>query len=206
MSGERFHLSSAHRSASRTQERVEAMAYIDRDTDVKSYLGISGTAEDSMLDLLIVAAQAGIDAYCDRTFAAGSDTARTFEAQRETDGAFLLLGTDLAQVTSVTNGDAAATLLHPADYLLVPRVPPHLALLLRTSAGVAWEGEIVVVGRWAYSISPPPAIVQAMREYVGHLYRAYDEQGGGGNLALRRLDRALPAHLKQALEPYRRLP
>jgi hypothetical protein len=75
-------------------------------------------------------------------------------------------------------------------------------VVLRDDAGVAWEGEISIAGRWAYSISAPESIVQATREYASYLYRSYDWQG---DPRTRGLDVGMPAHLKQVLTGYRRL-
>jgi hypothetical protein len=127
---------------------------------------------------------------------------RTFEAQYAAQGAFLLLDADLCLLTSVTNGDDAATTLDPASYVLVTQDPPYEALRLRPESGITWQGTISVTGRWAYSLNPPPAIVQATREYVAFLYRAGDTQ----NERLRRgVEMGLPLHLRHLLAPYQRL-
>jgi hypothetical protein len=149
-----------------------------------------------------VAAQAGIDSYCDRTFEADTDTVRTFDAQWEVEGLLLYLDADLAQISSITNGDAAASAISASDYTLLPKDPPYTMVLLRDDAGVAWEGEISIAGRWAYSISAPESIKQATREYAAYLYRAYDWQGDPRK---RGLDVGMPDHLKQILAGYRRL-
>jgi uncharacterized phiE125 gp8 family phage protein len=177
------------------------MAYLTRD-ELKTYLGINGDAENDILDALLVAAQAGIDSYCDRTFEADTDTVRTFDAQWEVEGLLLYLDADLAQISSITNGDAAASAISASDYTLLPKDPPYTMVLLRDDAGVAWEGEISIAGRWAYSISAPESIKQATREYAAYLYRAYDWQGDPRK---RGLDVGMPDHLKQILAGYRRL-
>ncbi len=177
------------------------MAYLELDA-LKTYLGISGTTEDAILTDLLLAAQAAVDAYCDRTFAASSDSTRTFEAGRDTAGRVLYLDHDLAQVTSITNGDQAATTLAATDYVLEPRDPPYTLVRLRDDTLVAWEGDINLVGRWAYRIDAPAAVVQATREYAGYLYRTADVQ-------MDRLkpqpDRPMPPHIQQVLAGYRRL-
>jgi hypothetical protein len=177
------------------------MAYTNT-TDIRTYLGLHGTDEEALLNVLIGAAQTAIDGYCHRTFAALYDTTRTIEAQYAAQGAFLLLDTDLCVLTSVTNGDAAATTLDPSSYVLVTQDPPYEALRLRPDSGITWQGTISITGRWAYSVNPPPAIIQATREYVAFLYRAGDTQGE----RLRRgVEAGLPLHLRQLLAPYQRL-
>lgn len=177
------------------------MAYLSTG-DVKQYLGVAGTAEDSLIGTLIVAAQAAIDSYCDRTFEAGGYETRTFDVTTDTEAGFLYLNADLCQIVNITNGDPAATVLGAAAYMKVPKEPPHLAILLRGTSGVAWQGEIQVTGYWAYSLSPPASIVQAMREYVGYLYRSYDQQADPQQA---RRTNGMPTHVKQLLEGYRRL-
>jgi uncharacterized phiE125 gp8 family phage protein len=176
------------------------MAYLAL-ADLKSYLGISGSSEDALLDALLLAAEAAIDNYCDRTFAAASDTTRSFEALRAADGSFLLLKHELCQISSIVNGDAAGTTLSADDYVVVPRDPPYEALMLRSGTAVVWEGSISITGRWAYSISPPASIVQATREYAASLYRAYDQQADPQH----RSNRSMPAHVQQVLAGYQRL-
>ncbi len=176
------------------------MAYLTL-ADLKLYLGISGTAEDTLLTALLAAAQAAVDAYCDRTFEADADSTRVFEAGRDTNGNLLYLDHDLCQVTSITNGDPAATVLTASAYRLEPADPPYLVVRLRDDTLVAWEGEISIVGRWAYSLSAPEVIVQATREYTAYLYRAYDQQGN----PQRRPDDGLPRHIQHVLAGFRRL-
>jgi hypothetical protein len=177
------------------------MAYTTA-TDLRTYLGLHGTDEESLLNVLIGAAEAAIDGYCHRTFAALYDTTRTFEAQYAAQGAFLLLDADLCLLTSVTNGDDAATTLDPASYVLVTQDPPYEALRLRPESGITWQGTISVTGRWAYSLNPPSAIIQATRDYAAFLYRAGDTQSE----RLRRgVETGLPLHLRQLLAPYQRL-
>jgi hypothetical protein len=177
------------------------MAYLTRD-ELKTYLGISGDAENDILDALLVAAQAGIDTYCDRTFEADTDTIRTFDAAWEAEGLLLYLDADLAQASTITNGDTIASVIPASDYTLLPKDPPYTMVALRDDVGVTWEGEISIAGRWAYSISAPESIVQATREYAAYLYRAYDWQGDPRK---RGLDVGMPDHVRQVLAGYRRL-
>jgi hypothetical protein len=170
-------------------------------TDAQNYLGVAAGSDTTLITTLVGAAQAAIESYCDRRFAAAADETHTFDARLETDGLLLHLDAELCQVTSIVNGDAAASVLSPDDYVLVPATPPHLAILLRSTSLQLWQGEISVIGRWAYSVTPPASIAQATREYVGYLYRTYDQQGDPRHAA----DRGLPTHIQQLLEGYQRL-
>jgi hypothetical protein len=176
------------------------MAYLLLD-DLKTYLGIGGDAENAILTDLLAAAEAAINAYCDRVFAASSDTTRTFTAAHDAEGARLYLDTDLCQVTSIVNGNPAGSTIAPADYAFLPSDPPYHSILLRPTALVVWEGDITITGRWAYSIAPPVSIVQATREYAGHLYHIADQQAVHSN----RPTLAMPEHIQQLLASYRRL-
>jgi hypothetical protein len=176
------------------------MAYLSL-ADLKLYLGIAGTADDDLLDDLLPAAQAAIDTYCDRTFEAASDTTRVFDSTIAAINRVLYLDADLAQISTVTNGDTAATTIAVSAYKTQPYDPPYYALELRPTAPVAWRGDVSITGRWAYSVSAPEAIVQATREYAAYLYRSADRQMARDVAALP----ALPDHLRRLLSSYRRI-
>lgn len=180
------------------------MAYLTL-ADAKEYLGIAAatTSEDSLLSDLLAAAQSSIEQYCDRVFEAASDTTRVLDASIEAQGRWLNLPHDLAQITSIINGDTASTAFAASDYHTAPTDPPYSALMLKPDV-VLWQGDISITGRWASSVAPPAAIAQATRDYVAFLYRAVDRQADAAQ-AVRTLGIALPAHVRHMLEPYRRL-
>lgn len=187
-------------------------------SDVKAYAGISGSGDDTLITALIGRAQRAIDAYCRRTFEAGSDGTRYFDAAANVRGRQLWLDQDLAQITSVTNGDGstvAGSAYNVLPYNAVANGRPIYALELKGSAGVAWtyeddaEAAIAIVGRWAYSVTAPADIVQATVRLATYLYRQKDNAGDldrpvtvGANTTL--LPAELPKDLKQFLAPYRR--
>jgi len=81
------------------------MAYTDAAT-LKTYLGVSGAGDDTLLTALIARAQSAIDAYTSRTFEASADTTRKFTVGKDTDGRKLYLDEDLSSITAiVTNAD-----------------------------------------------------------------------------------------------------
>lgn len=179
------------------------MSYLDRDSDLKPYLGVSGSSDDALLDNLLSAAQQAIERYCDRAFEAASDSVRTFAAEQHSAGRVLHLDTDLCQVTSITNGDPMATLIGGGAYITLPRNEvPFTALELLEDISPVWEGTISILGRWAYSITPPADIKQAARAYISFMYHLHDAQG---NPARRSSQVGMPEHVMQLLEPYRRL-
>lgn len=138
---------------------------------LKSHLGLSGSAEDALLTQLLDAADAFIHGYTGRWFS-GVTATRSFD---HTAIRFrsLFVDADLLSITSITNGDGS--LLVTADYVLLPRnsTPYHEVAL---TTGRAWytEQAIEIVGVWGYSVTAPMGIVQAALEYAGLLYRSYD--------------------------------
>ncbi len=166
--------------------------------EAKSYLGIAASSnDDALLTVLIEAATAAIERYCDRCFAAPAARTRQFEAALHASRTLLYLDSDLWQISSISNGDGAVLL---SDVLTLPDQPPYLALLLRPEAGYCWQGTIAITGYWAYSAVPPAPVVQATREYVAYLYRGYDQQAHPDHADLR-----LPEHIRDLLASYRRL-
>lgn len=187
------------------------MAYTTR-ADVKTFLGISDTSDDTLLDALIVTAQQMVDDYCGRTFEASADSTRYFDAVAPTRvGRMLYLDRDLCQITSVVNGDGET--IGSGVYQTVPPDPPYHALALLTSMGVSWEWvdeperAIAVTGRWAYAVAAPAPVVHATKEVVAWLYRSYDRQArpGAGEQLPATSGGELPATVLALLAGYRRL-
>jgi hypothetical protein len=180
---------------------------------VKTYLGISGTGDDALLTTLCAAAQRLIEVRTERVFEAPTNTSRALDAVVDVDGDTLLLPYDLCAITSVTNGDSAVLL--STDYVTEPRVyTPWYALRLKASKGLSWtyttdpEDAIVIVGRWAYSLTPPADIGQAAMRLAGWLYRAKDAQvydiTAQPDMGVITVPQGFPKDVDQILRPYRR--
>lgn len=191
------------------------MAYANL-ADLKTYLGISGTADDTLLTDLLARAQAIIDAATQRTFEAPTDNTRYLDAVEDVDGPALWVDRagDLAQITSVINGDGSV--VASSEYVTEPRnQAPYYAIRLKADSTVAWtyddspENAIAVTGRWAYSVTPPDDIVHACIRLASYLYRQKDNATDldrpviAGNVTL--LPAQLPADIQSLLAPYRRL-
>ena len=181
--------------------------------EVKAYLGISGTTDDALIASLITAAQVQIDTFCHRTFEAASDSTRYFNAVSDRDGLVLWLDADLCSITTVTNGDGVA--VTSSEYTTIPKnETPYNRLKLLVSAGKSWtfttdpDDAIIIVGKWAYSVTAPADVGQACKRLAGFMYRQKDQQmfdvtvveGGTRVTPL-----AIPNDVKEALEPYRKL-
>jgi hypothetical protein len=180
--------------------------------DVKGYLGIDAlaTEADEQLNRLLLAADAVIDRHTGRSFAIATDTTRYFEACAVS-GQMLMLDAELAQVTSVTNGDGTA--IDVATLRTMPRNRgPYFALVVPSS--LRWsiddlDAEIAVTGRWGYSVTSPEDIRQAAIRLTTHWYRLKDAQvfdvvetAEGGSLIV---PKGIPADVKQVLALYKRV-
>lgn len=132
-------------------------------SDLKTYLGISSSTDDSLITALITAATKIIEAYTQRDFEVGADTTRYFTPGVDTGYAgwragggswnddwhpgggnwvdhssTLFLDEDLAQTpTTITNGDGIV--VTSAQYVLIDRNrPPYRAIKLKGSTGLVW--------------------------------------------------------------------
>ena len=189
-------------------------------TAVKSYLGITSSSDDALLTTLISSAQAAIDTYTHRTFEAATDTTRYFDAEDDTSESYTMLdwtpyGLDLAQITSIVNGDGAT--IPASAYVLEPRhYPPYFGVKIKVSSGLYFEYDnnndhenaIAVTGRWAYSITAPIDIAEVCREMTVLMYKRRDTNSDinrpviAGNATI--LPAGLSAESRQVLESYRR--
>ena len=187
---------------------------------VKSYLGITSSSDDALLTTLISSAQAAIDTYTHRTFEAATDTTKYFDAEDDTSESYTMLnwtpyGLDLAQITSIVNGDGVT--IPASAYVLEPRhYPPYFGVKLKVSSGLYFEYDnnndhenaVAVTGRWAYSITAPADIAEVCREMAVLMYKRRDTNSDinrpviAGNATI--LPAGLSAESRQVLESYRR--
>jgi hypothetical protein len=186
------------------------MAYVTV-SELKRYLGIDveNAIDDALLSDMVQRAQAVVNTFTRRTFEATADEMRV-HGWGLVDGACLFLDGDLCAVTSVVNGDGAT--LQATEYFTMPRNrAPFYALQLRPAVGYVWDGatgDILVTGRWAYSLTPPADVVQATVRLAAWLYRQKDNTGAdspmlAGDTMI--LPSRLPADVVELLRPYQRL-
>lgn len=186
-------------------------------SDVKTYLGLTGADDDTLLAALVTRAQKWIDDYTGRVFESSTTaTTRRFTVGKHTDGRMLFLDEDLSSVTAVVNlADASATqTISATEYVTHPRNrTPYYALELLGSSNKSWdyaddpEMGITVSGRWGYSTSAPADIVHACVRLAGYMYRQKDAQvydttivPGSGEMII---PKGIPLDVKQILDPYR---
>jgi hypothetical protein len=177
------------------------------ETDLKGYLGISGTSEDTLLAALLARAQKVIEDYTGRTFEA-SDGTRYYDASY-VEGDTLLLDADLISLTSLTNGDGTEI---PSEgcWLLPRNSPPYYAIRLKSSYSWTFDtdGEIIVTGSWGYSTTPPATITHATIRLVAYYYRQKDtgvfDVTVFPEAGVLQVPKGLPEDVRILLEPYRR--
>ena len=122
--------------------------------DLKSYLNITTSTDDVLLQVMLDAATSRIDAETQRTFQAASDTVRYFDPTEDVCGGKLELDCNLSYITSVLNGDGSNI---TTDIITNPRnATPYYSLQIKGTAGTVWaytddyENSIVITGRWAW--------------------------------------------------------
>jgi len=177
----------------------------------KVLLGIASadTDDDDLIDDLIEQSQDIIDSFTFRTFEA-SDTTRTFDADKDTEGRNLYLDDDLASITSITNGDS--DVLTTSEYTTEPRnTTPYDTIQLLPSSGLSWqsnsttgdsEDAISIVGKWAYSATAPNGIVRACQEMAVLFYRQRDTSGDLNRTIIAGSATILPAGLSVVTTRY----
>ena len=146
------------------------MAYVTL-AEIKTELRITSSEADTKLSGFIATAKERIDDYCMRTFEADEDETRSY-GMRDVRGAKLRFRADLAQITSITNGDGQ--LIPSSEYRPLPRnETPLYGVELKTTSVWSWadaDSEIEVVGRWAYSVTRPDIINRAAVRLVCYWY------------------------------------
>ena len=163
------------------------MAYATT-AQLKSYLGITSSSDDSLLSDAISGAQAMIDTFCHRHFEPESkhgpaaEHPHYFTPLSERDGGDLLddytlnLCHDLAELTSITNGDGTAIPTNQVVLLPLNTTPTNM-IRIKSSSGYQWtytdspEASVIVRGKWSYSLDVPADIVRATLRLAAYLYR-----------------------------------
>ncbi len=186
------------------------MAYATT-TQVKTYLGLTVSSDDTLLGTLLLAAQKTIETHCGRVFEADTATVHYFTlADLDRDSGVLWLGGDLCTLTAVTNGDG--TTVATGDVQTMPiNTTPWYALRINPAVGVFTSGQntadrIAITGKWAYSASAPADIAQATIRLTAFLYRLRENGGEGdrtvfaGNATLSPM--AMPSDVRSILVHY----
>ena len=193
------------------------MAYITN-AEVKYYLGITGHADDDLLDDLIDKAQVFIESYTQRLFSASADSTRYYTVGEDTEGKTLYLDTEICSITTVTtdaDGTSPTVLTEGTDFYGWPRnADCYIELRLFSSSSYTWtyttapENGVSVVGKFAYSTTPPEDILQACTRLAGYYYRQKDSQvfdvTAIPDAGVITIPKGLPADVKEIIRTYRR--
>jgi uncharacterized phiE125 gp8 family phage protein len=185
------------------------MAYATS-TQVKAYLGLTTSTDDTLIGTLLSAAQTMIERATGRVFEA-SDTTRYFylDDLDRYSGVLWFTG-DLCTLTSVTNGDGTSVTVSDVQTLPVNSTPWY-GLRINPAVGTFTSGHttaerIAITGKWSYSASAPADIVQATIRMTAFLYRARENGGDtdrtvfAGNATLS--PQALPADVQAVVRAY----
>lgn len=178
--------------------------------DLKSYLNITVSTDDTLLTALITRAQAVIDVYTDRHFEAETTT-KYFHIEDLEGQILYLYDNDLLTITTLVNGNG--TVIDAASYRLEPRNSEQ-KWMIRLNGDVTWEftdgdSEISVSGTWGWSATAPANIVHAATRLAAFIYRQKDSStdidrpiitGDGVTI----MPGALPQDVMRLLDPYRR--
>ena len=185
------------------------MAYATS-TQVKAYLGLTTSTDDTLIGTLLSAAQTMIERATGQVFEA-SDTTRYFylDDLDRYSGVLWFTG-DLCTLTSVTNGDGTSVTVSDVQTLPVNSTPWY-GLRINPAVGTFTSGHttaerIAITGKWSYSASAPADIVQATIRMTAFLYRARENGGDtdrtvfAGNATLS--PQALPVDVQAVVRAY----
>ena len=151
------------------------MAYITT-TQAKVRLGVSSTADDATIGMLIDEAQSWFERETGRVFAGVQET-RYYNALADVDDEHqrLWLDRDLIQCTTVRM--IAVSTLADSQYILEPaNYTPKYSIKIRTDSTQGWdfddypEQSIAITGTWGYSTGAPADVRLCMYELVNYLY------------------------------------
>jgi len=151
--------------------------------DVKAYMGISGSDDDALITSLIAKAEKYIEDYTKRVFTCAADTTHYFTVGADTEGDCIWFDEDLCAVTTVTSDvdGTPVVLAKNTDFITQPRnTTPWYGFKILSSTSKFWdytsdpEKGITILGRWAYSTTPPQDIIFATMRLVAYYYRQKD--------------------------------
>lgn len=187
--------------------------------NVKTYLGGSGTGQDSVLQWLLDGAVDWVERYCGRKFVeTAADTVYVVPDYPAIIGShrrlLYLRDVDLVSVTSITNGDDES--VSSGEYRLLPlEGPPYFLIELLPSSGKYWwaggdgDGVVTIVGNTGFATTPS-AVFQAVLEIVAFAFRARTSGGAGPVTTATREGLVIqpamvPEHVLEWLRVYKRV-
>jgi len=179
--------------------------------EIKTWLGITGSTDDTRLELAIEAASRAIDMECSRQFYATTAT-RYFKA---TAPLRVDLDDDLLAITSIstdTTGLRTYSALLVSDYELEPDVAPYRQVYIAPGSSRSFPLDerrgVQVIGDWGYCAtgSQPQAINRACLLLATRYFKRKDAPFGvlgTPELGFMRVTAKDP-EVRALLQPYRR--
>lgn len=145
--------------------------------ELRTYLGTDNSAEDPVLQDMLSRALNALESMTDRNLYARQEV-REFHPEDDVQGPWLLLGDDLAEVVSVTNGDGTAW-TQGVQYVTWPSRPPFWKL--KAVGGYSWGwstdpdlDRIQVDGYWGRTRNLEGESREAVIKLAAFLYRQRD--------------------------------
>jgi hypothetical protein len=179
--------------------------------ELKTWLGITGSTDDTRLELAIEAASRAIDAECSRKFYASTAT-----LYFQTDDPLRCdLNDDLLSVTSIaydSTGRRDYIALAGTDYELDPEASPYRTIFIAPASSyffpINQRRAVRVVGSWGYNTtgSQPQAITRACLLLATRYFKRKDAPFGvvgTPELGFLRVTARDP-EVRALLNPYRR--
>lgn len=123
-------------------------------SDLKTYLNITASTDDTLLQAMLDAATNRIDSRTGRTFQAAGDAVRYYDPSKDILRGELWFDEDLSYLTSATNGNGENITSHL--YTNPRNDTPYYSAGFLTSQSNTWtyttdiQNSISVTGRWAY--------------------------------------------------------
>ena len=184
---------------------------------LKLYRGIDADDDDPVIAQVLLAAKAQVDSYCGRTFVATGTSTRYFDAIDDVseDGRTLYLDEDLAEITTITNGDDEV--IASTSYVTRPvNDTPYRQIRIKSSSDVgSWtydddpESAISIRGRWAYGTNAPADVVQATLRLANYMYTQKDagvfDVTAYPDAGLITIPQGIPRDVVELLRPYVRI-
>lgn len=184
-------------------------------TQVKTFLGISSSGDDTTIGYIVDGVTDFIERYCGRSFVdAAAQTIKVMPEYPNLLGRreLLIKDWDVVSVTSITNGDGETI----SDYTLLPlNGPPYYKIEIDLDAGQVWNrgsdgaGVVTIVCTTGYASAVPNDIYLAFIQLCAWLYRARSAGAGGAVTTATRegltiAPSEIPPNIRETLDLYKR--
>lgn len=168
-----------------------------------------GTSQDGLLQDCLDNAEDQIDGYTRRNFLGTPGTYYVNRYDQAVRSQALYLREDLCALVSLTNGDGQV--IPVGSVWLEPRNsgPPWRMLRLMSGYVYVWntDSDVIVAGTFGFGTVPPPAIVEATKQYAAYLFRLKDvgpgDVSGSTDTGQVVYPKGMPDSVKLLIDKYR---